>query len=79
VLHGHKHRRRVHSLDGPGRPIPAIGVPSSSEVGSRPDRPAQYHVYTVRESASGGFELEARVRGYDAGQGAFVALPDRLL
>lgn len=79
VLHGHKHRRRVHHLDGPDRPIPAIGVPSSSEVGSRPDRPAQYHVFTVREAASGGFDLEARVRGYDAGQGAFVELPDRLL
>ncbi len=48
VVHGHKHRRRVHLLDGPQGPIPAIGVPSSSEVGSRPDRIAQYHVYTVR-------------------------------
>jgi 3',5'-cyclic AMP phosphodiesterase CpdA len=80
VLHGHKHRRRVHLLDGPGRPIPAIGVPSTSEVGSRPDRPAQYHVFTVREGGgAGGFTLEAQVRGYDAASGAFVALPDRLL
>lgn len=80
VIHGHKHRRRVNFLDGPGgRRIPAIGVPSSSEVGSRPDRRAQYHVYTARASGPGsGFELEAEVRGYDAGQCAFVGLPDRL-
>ncbi|MBK7950023.1 MAG: metallophosphoesterase [Deltaproteobacteria bacterium] len=80
VLHGHKHRRRVHLLDGPGRAIPAIGVPSSSEVGSRPDRPAQYHVFTVREADDAdGFALEAQVRGYDAAAGGFLALPDRLL
>ncbi|MBY0400013.1 metallophosphoesterase [Myxococcota bacterium] len=80
VLHGHKHRRRVHRLEGPGRPIPVIGVPSSSEVGSHPDRPAQYHVFTVRDADDGkGFDLEVRVRGFDAGAGAFVELPDRLL
>ena len=79
VVHGHKHRRRVNFLAGPGRPIPVIGVPSSSEVGSRPDRRAQYHVYTARPAASGnGFELAAEVRGYDAGTRAFVGLADRL-
>ena len=80
VVHGHKHRRRVDFLDVPGgRRIPAIGVPSSSEVGSRPDRRAQYHVYTARPSSSGnGFDLAAEVRGYDAGTRAFVGLADRL-
>jgi 3',5'-cyclic AMP phosphodiesterase CpdA len=79
VLHGHKHLRRVHFLDGPAKPIPAIGVPSSSEVGSRPERQAQYHVYEVRALGSGGgFELSVAVRGYDAGRAAFVGLPDRL-
>lgn len=79
VLHGHKHRRRVHFLDGPEKPIPAIGVPSSSEVGSRPDRLAQYHVYSVRASNSGrGFELSAEVRGYDAKTRAYARVPDRL-
>lgn len=79
VLHGHKHRRRVHFLAGPDKPIPAIGVPSSSEVGSRADRLAQYHLYTARPSASGaGFDLSVEVRGYDANARAFVPLPDRL-
>lgn len=79
VLHGHKHRRRVHLLEGPGRAIPAIGVPSTSSSDPRPDRPAQYHVYSVRDAPDGGFEIEAAVRGYDARAGGFVALPDRLL
>ncbi len=79
VVHGHKHRRRVNFLAGPERPIPAIGVPSSSEVGSRPDRRAQYHVYTARASVSGsGFELAVEVRGFDADRRAFVGLVDRL-
>ena len=79
VLHGHKHHRRVHFLDGPEKRIPAIGVPSSSEVGSRADRLAQYHVYSVRASDSGrGFELSVEVRGYDPNTRAFALLPDRL-
>ncbi len=79
VLHGHKHLRRVHFLDGPAKPIPAIGVPSSSEVGSRPERQAQYHVYAVRALGPGqGFGISVEVRGYDPAEGRFVALPDRL-
>ncbi len=79
VVHGHKHRRRVSLLEGPDGPIPVIGVPSASEVGSRPDKLAQYHLFTLRrEGASGRFGLEARVRGYDGGSGRFVALDDAL-
>ncbi len=80
VLHGHKHLRRVHFLDGPGKPIPALGVPSASEVGSRPERQAQYHVYAVRALGPGqGFSLSVDVRGYDPQTRRFGALPDRLL
>ena len=79
VLHGHKHLRRVHFLDGPAKPIPAIGVPSSSEVGSRPERQAQYHVYAIHALGPGlGFEISVEVRGFDPAQGRFVGLPDRL-
>ena len=76
VIHGHKHRRRVNHLDGPGRSVPAIGVPSSSEVGSRPEKLAQYHVYEIEPTAR---TLAVRVRGYDPATQRFVALPDRLL
>lgn len=80
VLHGHKHLRRVHFLDGPQKPIPAIGVPSASEVGSRPERRAQYHVYSVRPLGPGeGYALSVAVRGFDPARGVFEALPDTLL
>ncbi len=80
VLHGHKHLRRVHYLDGPQKPIPAIGVPSASEVGSRPERRAQYHLYAVRALGPGeGFALSVEVRGFDPARGIFEALPDALL
>lgn len=78
VLHGHKHRRRLARLDGPNGPIPAIGVPSASEVGSRPDKPAQYHLYTVRE-ADGGYAIEAEIRGWDATLGAFRRVEETLI
>ena len=78
VLHGHKHRRRVHRVPGPRGEIPVIGVPSSSEVGSRPEKRAQYHVYTVEREEQGGFRVEAEIRGYDAGTGTFRRVEERL-
>jgi 3',5'-cyclic AMP phosphodiesterase CpdA len=83
VIHGHKHRRRVAMLAGPEGEIPAIGVPSSSEVGSRPEKRAQYHIYTLRSQASdsgaeSGFQLDAEIRGYDAATGEFRHIDERL-
>jgi 3',5'-cyclic AMP phosphodiesterase CpdA len=83
VIHGHKHRRRVAMLAGPEGEIPAIGAPSSSEVGSRPEKRAQYHIYTLRSgvSASGvksRFELDAEIRGYDAATGEFRHVDEQL-
>jgi hypothetical protein len=73
VLHGHKHRRRVHLLEGRHNPVPIVGVPSSSEVGSQPDKRAQYHLYRLRtDESSGRFELDAEIRGYDRDSGSFV-------
>jgi 3',5'-cyclic AMP phosphodiesterase CpdA len=71
VLHGHKHRRRIHRVPGPRGEVPVIGVPSASEVGSRPDKPAQYHVYSVSEAGTG-YAIEAEVRGFDARCGEFA-------
>ncbi|MBW2498486.1 MAG: metallophosphoesterase [Deltaproteobacteria bacterium] len=73
VLHGHKHRRRVASIEGPRSEVPVIGVPSASEVGSRPEKRARYDVYRVSADASErGFRIEAEERGYDARRGEFV-------
>jgi 3',5'-cyclic AMP phosphodiesterase CpdA len=80
VLHGHKHRRRVAEVAGPHGAIPVIGVPSSSEIGSRPDKRAQYHVYTARAKEGGsGFSIRAEVRGYVDVTGEFEHLDDDLL
>jgi 3',5'-cyclic AMP phosphodiesterase CpdA len=79
VLHGHKHRRRVNSIPGPHDEITVIGVPSSSEVGSRPDKRAQYHLYTLQsDDARPGFRIEAEIRGYDPVSGAFVHVEEAL-
>jgi 3',5'-cyclic AMP phosphodiesterase CpdA len=82
VIHGHKHRRRTSTLSGPHAPIPVVGVPSSSEVGSRPGKLAQYHVYTARGASPGGptgFELETEIRGYDPQAGGFRRVDEALL
>ena len=82
VLHGHKHRRRINLVPGPDADVPIIGVPSSSEVGSKPDKHAQSHIYTVRESADSAsprFDLRAEIRGYEAARGEFVAVNESLI
>lgn len=84
VIHGHKHRRRVARLPGPEGEIPVVGVPSSSEVGSRPGRRAQYHIYTLRslDSEAGsktGIRLDAEIRGYDVEREEFRHVDERLL
>lgn len=79
VLHGHKHRRCVNSLPGPNAEIPVIGVPSSSEVGSRPEKRAQYHVFTIAESRNPKrFRVEAEIRGFDPESGEFVHVNETL-
>ena len=78
VLHGHKHRRRLHRVPGPDGPVPIVGVPSSSEVGSKPGKRAQYHLYTVSEREGGTLRLDAEIRGYDAASGRFEAVAESL-
>lgn len=84
VLHGHKHRRRINRVPGPRGEVPIIGVPSSSEVGSKPDKQAQYHVYTVTPQHSEDpdaprFELRAEIRGYDPAQRKFCRVDEALV
>ena len=81
VLHGHTHRRRLNRVAGPASKIPVIGVPSSSEVGSRPEKKAQYHVYTVHaaDGVDSGFRIAGEIRGYDASTGAFARVDPPVL
>ena len=79
VIHGHKHRRRLNVVEGPSGQIPVVGVPSSSEVGSRPDKHAQYHLYTMRlSSLKDGFDIESEIRGFNSISGKFERVDEKL-
>ena len=78
VIHGHKHRRLVNYVDGPVGPIPVVGVPSSSEVGSEPSKRAQYHVYTVRPDGEG-YAVSAEARAYCADNESFGSVDGAVL
>ena len=82
VLHGHGHRTRFGSIDGPRGPIPVVGVRSSSDAGEDPERRAQYHVYEIEPAGSGAgseFRITTRIRGYDSERGRFTDEGERRL
>ena len=82
VLHGHCHRTRIDSIEGPGGAIPSIGVRSSSDVGRRPEKRAQYHLYEIERTAhrpGARFRVTLRVRGYDPDSGRFAAEDEQVL
>jgi 3',5'-cyclic AMP phosphodiesterase CpdA len=69
ILHGHGHRTLIGSLEGPSGPIPVVGARSSSDVGHRPDKRAQYHLYEIEPASAGAarrFEIRLWIRGWDA-------------
>jgi len=49
VLHGHLHRTRITSLQGPAGAIPVVGVRSASDHGSKPGKRAQFHLYDIEQ------------------------------
>ena len=54
VLHGHDHRRAVLWLDGPGKKIPAVGVPSASaRAAHRHETVAGYHLFRIDTQGNG--------------------------
>ena len=75
VLHGHGHRTLIGTLEGPSGPIPVVGARSSSDVGLRPDKRAQYHLYEIEPAAGGArrFQIRLRVRGWDPAARRFEA------
>jgi len=82
VLHGHNHRTLIAAIDGPDGSIPVVGVRSASDIGQRPERRAQYHIYEIqRNCGSGGprFRIALRIRGYDPDSGRFRAEGERKL
>jgi 3',5'-cyclic AMP phosphodiesterase CpdA len=82
VVHGHNHRTLFAAIDGPDGSIPVVGVRSASDIGQRPERRAQYHIYEIqRNCGSGGprFRIALRIRGYDPDSGRFRAEGEREL
>ncbi len=67
VLHGHEHRSTLHWIDGPGEPVPVVGVSSASalEHGARPA--AQYNLYEIA-GESGAWTCRMRRRGFSGGE-----------
>jgi 3',5'-cyclic AMP phosphodiesterase CpdA len=65
VIHGHNHRRQTVLIDGPQRHIPAVGVPSASEVPPGEHDPAGYNLYRI-EGSAGAWRCELVARGFGA-------------
>jgi 3',5'-cyclic AMP phosphodiesterase CpdA len=81
VLHGHGHRTMIGQVEGPSGPIPVVGARSSSDVGLRPDKRAQYHLYEIEPAAGGArrFQIRLRIRGWDPAARSFAAEGEQLL
>ncbi len=84
VLHGHGHRTLFGEIPGPHGSIPVVGVRSSSDIGHKPHKRAQYHLYEIepRAGAAGGgarFRITTRIRGYDTAGGCFSGEGERVL
>ena len=72
VLHGHTHRTAIDHLAGPKDPIPVVGVPSASSVGTKPARRARYHLYRIEPKRGRRSKVSYEVRGFDPATGRFA-------
>ena len=48
MIHGHNHRSQTVWLDGPAGRVPAVGVPSASEMAPDGHDPAGYNLYRIQ-------------------------------
>ena len=81
IIHGHDHVHSLVWLEGPGRHIPALGVPSASAAPSslhRAHQHAAYNLYRI-DGTPGQWRCEAISRGYANGSGRIVELERRTL
>jgi len=61
VIHGHDHVHSLIYLEGPQRPIPALGVPSASQVARAEHSSAGYSLYRI-EGQAGAWRCEIVAR-----------------
>ena len=78
VLHGHHHTAELAWLDGLGRRIPAIGVPSASGAPGRHDDPAGYNLYEI-DGLPGDWRCTMIAYGLRGDGRSFVEAPRQLL
>jgi 3',5'-cyclic AMP phosphodiesterase CpdA len=64
VLHGHDHVHSTIWVDGPQRPIPAIGVPSASALAHGRYPAAAYNLFSIARDGTA-WRCEQTVRGID--------------
>ena len=74
VIHGHNHRTSVAHLQGPGGPVPVVGVPSCSAIPGSHGHLAAYHLYRFAPRSGGGFGVAAERRGLAPGHQSISAL-----
>jgi 3',5'-cyclic AMP phosphodiesterase CpdA len=78
IIHGHDHERARLELEGPGRSIPVIGVPSASEAPPGRHDPAGYNLYWI-EGGSGAWRCELVSRGLSPDGRSVVELERTML
>ncbi|MBI3757765.1 MAG: metallophosphoesterase [Deltaproteobacteria bacterium] len=75
ILHGHLHETLIEKMSGPAGLIPVVGVRSASDIGHRPHRNAQYHLYRIErrrhEPSVRRFRIVMETREYDTASGSF--------
>jgi 3',5'-cyclic AMP phosphodiesterase CpdA len=71
VLHGHAHRNSLTHLETPAGRTLALGVPSASSLGRKPNRRARYHLYRLARN-SADWEVVFSVRGYSPVEESFT-------
>jgi 3',5'-cyclic AMP phosphodiesterase CpdA len=75
ILHGHMHRTSIGRVAGPRGSIPVVGARSSTYLGGKRHKRAQYHQYAIERGGRDGarFRITLRQRGYDPATGNFAA------
>jgi 3',5'-cyclic AMP phosphodiesterase CpdA len=53
IIHGHDHIHQVSWVDGAGRRVPVVGVPSASAGPADPHSPGGYNLYAIERAGSG--------------------------
>jgi 3',5'-cyclic AMP phosphodiesterase CpdA len=68
ILHGHDHKHSLMWFDGIAGQIPAIGVPSASNVIDGKHDPAAYNIFRIARDADNNWRCDWTVRGFQEGR-----------